>query len=115
MSIETKNVRSSPHTRLSGIYLSMEEVGVKELLTRFVIGWYPLEHTNHAFVWVSPPSMNRSIEGHEVWNVECNMVVGKVTIVREKAFELFTILHHVGQVFLLVIIRRDSGSGDGDG
>ena len=93
----------------------MDEVGVKEILIQCVIGRYPLEHTNHAFVWVSPPSMNQSIEGHKVWNVECDMVVGKVTIVWEKAFELFTILYHVRQVFLPVIIRCDSGSGDGNG
>ena len=92
----------------------MEEEGMNELFTWFVIGRYPLKHTNHAFVWVSPPSMNGPIKGHELWNVECNVVVGKVLIVREEAFELFTILHHVGQVFLLVIARRDSSSGDGD-
>ena len=91
MLINTKNVRSSSRTRLSGIYLSMEKVRMKELFTWFVIGQYPLKHTNHVFVWVTPPSVNRSIKGHELQNMECNMVVGKVLIVREKALELFTL------------------------
>ena len=88
---------------------------MKELFTWFVISRYPLKHTNHAFVRVTPPSVNRSIKGHELRNMECNVVVGKALIVWEKALELLTILHHMGKVLLPMIIRCDSGSGDGDG